>query len=187
MANTNNDVLLLESMLGTAVSRTAGVQVAVGRNLPIPFPQSIIHYELYKNHIELHVESPKYKSLCTYLERNLPKNDIAKTENRPFCCYAYVLSRRVDGWRNIEELGNAIIELRNIVEPVLMRYCQQVAENIELAKALGDYYKEQEAALPFHINVIDELHANENAHTRILTHLLKYKEDGKHVILSSFP
>lgn len=96
------------------------------------------------------------------------------------------MSRRVDGWRNVEELGNAIIELRNIVEPVLMRYCQQVAENIELAKALGDYYKEQEAALPFHINVIDELHANENAHTRILTHLLKYKEDGKHVILSSF-
>lgn len=185
MANTDNDVLLMESMLGTAVSRTAGVQVAVDRNLPIPFPQSI-HYELYKNHIELHVESSTYKSLCTYLERNLPNNDIAKTEKRGFCYYAYVLSRRVDGWRNVEELGNAIIELRNIVEPVLMRYCQQVAENIELAKALGDYYKEQEAALPFHINVIDELHANENAHTRILTHLLKYKEDGKHVILSSF-
>ena len=48
------------------------------------------------------------------------------------------------------------------------------------------YYEEQEAALPFHINVIDELHANENAHTRILTHLLKYKEDGRHVILASF-
>ena len=185
MANTDNDVLLLESMLGTAVSRTAGVQVAVDNNLPIPFPQSI-HYELYKNHIELHVESSTYKSLCTYLERNLPNNDIAKTEKRGFCEYAYVLSRRVDGWRNIEELGHAIIELRNIVEPVLMQYCQQVAENIELAKALGDYYEEQEAALPFHINVIDELHANENAHTRILTHLLKYKEDGKHVILSSF-
>ena len=185
MANTDNDVLLLESMLGTAVSKTAGVQVAVDKNLPIPFPQSI-HYELYKNHIELHVESSTYKSLCTYLERNLPNNDIAKTEKRGFCEYAYVLSRRVDGWRNIVELGNAIIELRNIVEPVLMQYCQQVAENIELAKALGDYYEEQEAALPFHINVIDELHANENAHTRILTHLLKYKEDGKHVILSSF-
>ena len=141
MANTDNDVLLLESMLGTAVSKTAGVQVAVDKNLPIPFPQSI-HYELYKNHIELHVESSTYKSLCTYLERNLPNNDIAKTEKRGFCEYAYVLSRRVDGWRNIEELGHAIIELRNIVEPVLMQYCQQVAENIELAKALVDYYEE---------------------------------------------
>ncbi|MDO4950485.1 MAG: PD-(D/E)XK nuclease family protein [Bacteroidales bacterium] len=185
MAKTDTDLLLLESMIGTAVSRTAGVQIAVDKNLPLPLPQSI-HYELYKNHIELHVESSTYKSLCTFLEKNLPNNDIAKTAERSFCEYAYMLTKRVEGWQNIEELGNAIIELRNLVEPVLMQYCQHVAENIELAKALGDFYNEQEATLPFHINVIDELHANENAHTRILTHLLKYKEDGKHVILASF-
>ncbi len=185
MNSQDNDLLLLESMLGIAVSRTAGVQVAVDKNLPVPFPKSI-HYELYKNHIELHIESSTYRSLCEYLERTLPNNDIAKTEKRGFCEYAYVLNRRVEGWSNIEELGNAIIELRNIVEPVLMQYCEQIAENFELAKVLGDYYEAQEAALPFHINVIDELHANENAHTRILTHLLKYKEDGKLVILASF-
>lgn len=187
MEETRNEQLLLETMIGAKVRNVSKgfLQMPIDTNLPIVFPHDI-HYELYKNHIELHVESSTYKSLCTYLERNLPNNDIAKTEKRGFCEYAYVLSRRVDGWRNIEELGHAIIELRNIVEPVLMQYCQQVAENIELAKALGDYYEEQEAALPFHINVIDELHANENAHTRILTHLLKYKEDGKHVILSSF-
>lgn len=185
MNSQDNDLLLLESMLGIAVSRTAGVQVAVDKNLPVTFPKSI-HYELYKNHIELHIESSTYKSLCEYLERTLPNNDIAKTEKRGFCEYAYVLNRRVEGWSNIEELGNAIIELRNIVEPVLMQYCEQIAENFELAKVLGDYYEAQEAALPFHINVIDELHANENAHTRILTHLLKYKEDGKLVILASF-
>lgn len=187
MEETRNEQLLLETMIGAKVRNVSKgfLQMPIDTNLPIVFPHDI-HYELYKNHIELHVESSTYKSLCTYLERNLPNNDIAKTEKRGFCEYAYVLSRRVDGWRNIVELGHAIIELRNIVEPVLMQYCQQVAENIELAKALGDYYEEQEAALPFHINVIDELHANENAHTRILTHLLKYKEDGKHVILSSF-
>lgn len=187
MEETRNEQLLLETMIGAKVRNVSKgfLQMPIDTNLPIVFPHDI-HYELYKNHIELHVESSTYKSLCTYLERNLPNNDIAKTGKRGFCEYAYVLSRRVDGWRNIVELGHAIIELRNIVEPVLMQYCQQVAENIELAKALGDYYEEQEAALPFHINVIDELHANENAHTRILTHLLKYKEDGKHVILSSF-
>jgi hypothetical protein len=186
MANTDNDLLLLESMLGAPVSRTAGVQVSVGNNLPIPFSLNAIHYELYKNHIELHIESSSYKSLCTFLDRHLPNNDIAKTEHRNFCEFAYVLSRRVEGWRNVEELGNAIIELRDIVEPVLLQYCKQIAENFELAKVLSDYYSEKEASLPFHINVIDELHANENAHTRILTHLLKYKEDGKHIILSSF-
>ncbi len=185
MANTDNDLLLLETMIGTSVSRSAGVQVAVDKNLPISFSQSI-HYELYKNHIELHIESSAYKSLCTYLEKHLPNNSIAQTEKRNFCEYAYVLNRRVEGWRNIEELGRAIVELRNIVEPILEQYCEEIAERIELAKVLGNYYEQQKEALPFHINVIDELHANENAHTRILTHLLKYKEDGKHVILASF-
>lgn len=185
MTHTDNKLLLLESMIGASVSTSAGVQVAVDGNLPFPFPQCI-HYELYQNHVELHIESTTYQSLCAFLERNLPNNDVAQTETRYFCQYAYVLNRRIEGWQNIEELGKAIIELRDIVEPVLMQYCEQMAENFELAKALGEYYKEQEAALPFHINVIDELHANENAHTRILTHLLKYKEDGKHVILSSF-
>ena len=40
--------------------------------------------------------------------------------------------------------------------------------------------------LPYHINLIDELHADENAHTRILVKLLKYKGDNKFPILDSF-
>ena len=43
MANTDNDVLLLESMLGTADSKKAVLKFAVDNNLPIHFPQSI-HY-----------------------------------------------------------------------------------------------------------------------------------------------
>ncbi|MDE6715842.1 MAG: PD-(D/E)XK nuclease family protein, partial [Muribaculaceae bacterium] len=181
----DSDLSLLESIIGCSVSRNAGVQIAVDNNLPIRFPQSI-HYELYKNHVELHIESSAYKSLCNYLKTHLPDTEVAKTEKRGFCEYAYVLNRSVEGWNDIEQLGIAIIELRGIVEPVLRKYCEQVAENFELAKTLSEYYKLQEAALPFHINVIDELHANENAHTRILTQLLKYKEDGKHAILSLF-
>ena len=94
MNNQNDDLLLLESMIGTAVSRTAGLQVAVDKNLPLPFPKGI-HYELYKNHIELHIESSTYKSLCAFLERVLPNNEIARTEKRGFCEYAYILSRRI--------------------------------------------------------------------------------------------
>ena len=179
------DVYLLEGILETSVSISAGLQVAVDKNLPLRFPQSI-HYELYKNHVELHVESSTYESLCSFLKKHLPNNEKAKTEHRGFCKYAYVLNRWVEGWHNIKELGEAIIELRNIVEPVLEQYCEQVVEDLELVKSIALYYEKQEATLPFHINVIDALHANENAHTRILTHLLKYKEDGKHLILSSF-
>jgi len=186
MEDIRNDVLLLETMIGAKVRNVSKgfLQMPIDTNLPIVFPHDI-HYELYKNHIELHVENSSYQQLCDFLGKKLPNNNAAECFNWGKLL-GYRLKRRIAGWCNIEELGNAIIELRNIVEPVLMQYCQQLAENIKLAKALGDYYEEQEAALPFHINVIDELHANENAHTRILTHLLKYKEDGKHIILASF-
>lgn len=179
--------LLLETMIGTKVRNVSKsfLQMPIDTHLPIHFPHDI-HYELYKNHIELHVENSSYQPLCVFLRKNLPNNEVAECINWGEGRFCYRLNKRVAGLCNIEELGKAIIELRNIVEPVLMKYCQQLAENIELAKTLGDYYEEQEAALPFHINVIDELHANENAHTRILTHLLKYKEDGKHIILASF-
>lgn len=41
--------------------------------------------------------------------------------------------------------------------------------------------------LPYHINVIDELHINENAHSRILAKLLQFRNiDGRFVILDSF-
>lgn len=40
---------------------------------------------------------------------------------------------------------------------------------------------------PYHINIIDELHINENAHSRILYKLLNYKnESGSYEILQSF-
>lgn len=40
---------------------------------------------------------------------------------------------------------------------------------------------------PYHLNIIEELHANENAHSRILAKLFQYKNtDGEYVILKSF-
>ncbi len=39
---------------------------------------------------------------------------------------------------------------------------------------------------PYHLNLLDELHANENAHTRILVKLLQYKASGKFIFLKSF-
>lgn len=171
----------LESIIGVTV---LGNQVSVGSNLP--YPLECVHYEFYRKHIELHVEGSVSKNFCNFLKKNLPNNDLAIHVDRNFCKYAYMLKRNVEGWNNIQDLGTAILELRNIVEPILCIYSEQIANDFELARILGDYYEEQELSLPFHINVIDELHANENAHTRILTQLLKYKEDGKNLILSSF-
>lgn len=47
-------------------------------------------------------------------------------------------------------------------------------------------YQLRHDALPFHFNIIDELHINENAHTRILMKLLQYKKSKRFPILSSF-
>ena len=181
MTAINNNQLLLGSIIGAPV---IGVQVPVDTNLPVKLPQNIIHYELYKNHVDFHIESSSYPYLCDFLKEHLPNNDIAECVD--WNKFGYRLKRRIEGWNNIKELGEAIIELRSIVEPVLLCYCEKMAYNIDLAHALGQYYEKQKVSLPFHINVIDQLHADENAHTRILAQLLKYREDGKYTIMKSF-
>ena len=50
----------------------------------------------------------------------------------------------------------------------------------------GRKYEEEKRRLPYHINVIDELHINENGHSRILAQLLCYvNEKGEYEILQS--
>lgn len=60
---------------------------------------------------------------------------------------------------------------------------------INLLGLLIDYgmaRKEAEKALPYHLNVIDELHINENAHSRILHKMLSYQDSqGRYPILLS--
>lgn len=61
-------------------------------------------------------------------------------------------------------------------------------QNKELTKWLevADSIAQAKKKLPYHINVIDELHINENAHTRILTKLLQQQEGDCYPILESF-
>ena len=47
----------------------------------------------------------------------------------------------------------------------------KISETIKLAGILFQKKEELKQELPYHINVIDELHINENAHSRILTQL----------------
>ena len=57
---------------------------------------------------------------------------------------------------------------------------------IKIAKELNELYKSKKAALPYSLNVIRELHANENANSRILRGLLQYSCEGQYPILQSF-
>ncbi|MFK8266547.1 PD-(D/E)XK nuclease family protein [Capnocytophaga cynodegmi] len=55
-------------------------------------------------------------------------------------------------------------------------FCDNIFEKI----------KEEEKKLPYHINIIDLLRANENAHSRILGRLLEQKNGENYEILNSF-
>lgn len=63
---------------------------------------------------------------------------------------------------------------------------QQLSDLLKFASEFSSIKEEEQKKLPFHLNLVDQLHINENAHSRILMHLLSYKnENGKYVILTS--
>lgn len=55
-----------------------------------------------------------------------------------------------------------------------------------IAKELNKLYISKKEALPYSLNIISELHANENAHSRILRGLLQYNHKGQFPVLQSF-
>ena len=62
-------------------------------------------------------------------------------------------------------------------------------DNITLRKIADDIfnlYQKEKNGLSYGANVIDEVHAGENAHSRILRMLLQYESEGKRPIYSSF-
>ncbi len=63
---------------------------------------------------------------------------------------------------------------------------KQLSDYFNEAKDLSEQYEKLKSKEAYHINVIDELHANENAHTRILVRLLEYNQSGRCPILESF-
>lgn len=63
---------------------------------------------------------------------------------------------------------------------------QEFSDLLKFASDFSKIKKKEQQKLPFHLNLIDQLHINENAHSRVLMHLLSYRdEEGKHPILSS--
>ena len=57
---------------------------------------------------------------------------------------------------------------------------------LKIAKELNKLYASRKKSLPYSVNVISELHANENANSRILRGLLQYSHNGKYPIFQKF-
>ena len=59
-------------------------------------------------------------------------------------------------------------------------------ELLQLINEFSIHYTDLKQKLPYHINIIDELHVNENANSRILSSLLMYEDRGDYPLLKSF-
>ncbi len=62
---------------------------------------------------------------------------------------------------------------------------ERITSVLKLSNDFSFNYNKLEKQQPYHINVIDELHANENAHSRILRGLLRQKSNDQYEILQS--
>lgn len=180
---------IVEAIVGKASSDNSGRQFGVSGF----FPERSVHCEWYdkSRHVELHLEgpnpSPAIRSLAEFLKNNLPSDDKAETvDRRSFSYFSYMLKGPAIEASDAEAMGNAFRALLDLVTPVVNEYINSLNETVSIANNLSDYYNLLKKKEPYHINVIDELHANENAHTRILISLLKYPNEHRLPILESF-
>ena len=56
----------------------------------------------------------------------------------------------------------------------------------DIVDKINNIYESEYRKLPYQVNLLDEIHANENAHTRILLSLLRYEDNHDFPILKSF-
>lgn len=84
---------------------------------------------------------------------------------------------------NQEEITSSTFNwYKQIYNAVINSYSELITLSVNFKKTLD----EEKLKLPYNINVIDELHINENAHSRILYKLLLYKDArGEYEILKS--
>lgn len=83
---------------------------------------------------------------------------------------------------DLNRIENAL-EFINLLEN---RIKKNFRDLFTLLVEFQNIYVEETAKLPYHINVIDELHADENSHSRIFAKLLRYQVNSKFSLLEHF-
>lgn len=63
---------------------------------------------------------------------------------------------------------------------------RSIQSTLDLAEGVAKVIEENKHLVPYHLNLIDELHINENGHSRILYKLLEYRDpEGRYKFLES--
>ncbi len=82
--------------------------------------------------------------------------------------------------------NNSIISSLDLLDSIQSDIGDEYTNLFELAKRVHQIKNDYKSKLPYHINVIDELYINENAHSRILAKLLHFRSSsGAYEILES--
>ena len=90
----------------------------------------------------------------------------------------------MNGTHNMEE--RTIIESLKFISEIETAIVQEYISLMELSDAFQSKLSIEKRHLPYHINVIDELHINENGHSRILCKLLCFvNAKGEYELLES--
>ena len=74
----------------------------------------------------------------------------------------------------------------NFSDSIISHNISELKKTFTSLAEFNTIYEAEKSNLPYHINLIDELHADENAHSRILAKLLRYKENDIYPFLESF-
>ena len=74
----------------------------------------------------------------------------------------------------------------SLIEEINMETLNEFYNINEFVDLFMVEYRVEKQKLPYHINIIDELNADENAHSRIFAKLLRYKENNKYPFLEKF-
>ncbi len=86
--------------------------------------------------------------------------------------------------------NDRISHILDFIDHIVSEDARQQSSEInfvmELMADVKRCIEENRPLLPYHLNIIDELHINENGHSRILCKLLQYKsQSGEYVVLQS--
>jgi hypothetical protein len=86
----------------------------------------------------------------------------------------------------IEQLGNSLKTIDSIIQIMNDQEKEVIDSILNVTDLFMKVYHVEESKLPYHINILDLIWANENAHSRILAALLQQQKGTEYDVLDGF-
>ena len=151
----------------------------------------LLHYELLDHKVHLHIEVDDWRPLRDFFRQRISTSELS------FSGWGRDWTLQFPTINSSEDVKDAFRRIRQLIEPYISQFEKirslfHIDLQQDLSNEVIDRYKylltlnhetynrikKEQRTLPYHINVIDELHINENAHSRILLKLLQFVSDN---------